>query len=315
MKCPRLAVEAALNPSAKQRVIRAKPRLRHLGLACLLALEADPLAPRARCALNSAGSIITPQTGQISARSSSAEHVNCRSMALHPPRSGGGGQPVRVFDWCAPGPRAVSHFQQKATPDQPLGQVPVGYRGLVEERRVTVEFGPSRSKRFGKALAAARSGAGECSEVEPGRYRVRFALAEDAADYAGLATLLQHVRHWRATEVFEGDEPMSVYHATEMAWCASSQLKSFGACRFRFFYGVFPRCSVCPLFDGERAIRDVLGENPPPGLVFEITPGPNLSALLGGEFPPEPGESDVDVEIPDYPPAEWGEPAGEDPAG
>ena len=31
--------------------------------------------------------------------------------------------------------------------------------------------------------------------------------------------------------------------------------KSHGACRFRFFYGVFPRCSDCPLFDGERAIR------------------------------------------------------------
>jgi len=35
--------------------------------------------------------------------------------------------------------------------------------------------------------------------------------------------------------------------------------KSHGACRFRFFYGVFPRCSDCPLFDGERAIRGHVG--------------------------------------------------------
>jgi hypothetical protein len=35
------------------------------------------------------------------------------------------------------------------------------------ERRVTVEFGPSRSKRFGKAVAEAQSGPGECRELEP----------------------------------------------------------------------------------------------------------------------------------------------------
>ena len=133
------------------------------------------------------------------------------------------------------------------------------------ERLVVVEFGPSRSRRFGRALVEARSRAGECTEVEPGRYRASFLLGEDSAAYTALASLLERVRHWRATEVYEGDEPVSAYHAKEMAWCASSQLKSHGACRFRFFYGVLPRCSVCPLFDAERAIRDVLGENPPPG--------------------------------------------------
>jgi hypothetical protein len=97
-----------------------------------------------------------------------------------------------------------------------------------------------------------------------------------------------------------------------MAWCASSQLKSYGACRFRFIYGVFPRCSVCPLFDGERAIRDVLGEDTPPGAVLEITFGPNLLALLAGELPPS---LDPAFEVPDLPPAEWGEPAGEEPPG
>jgi hypothetical protein len=71
-----------------------------------------------------------------------------------------------------------------------------------------------------------------------------------------------------------------------MAWCASSQLTSFGDCRFRVSYGVFPRCSLCPLFYGERAIRDVLGENSPPGMVFEISFGPDLRALLQGELSP-----------------------------
>jgi hypothetical protein len=150
------------------------------------------------------------------------------------------------------------------------------------EQLVTVEFGPSRSRRFGRALAEAQSGPGECDEVEPGRYRARFVLGEDSAAYTGLARLLERVRHWRATEV----EPVSAYHAKEMAWCASFQLTSFRACRFHFGYGVLPRCSVCPLFDAERAIRDILGENPPPGNVVEITLGPNLLALLGASSLP-----------------------------
>jgi len=106
------------------------------------------------------------------------------------------------------------------------------------ERQLTVEFGPSRSKRFGKALAEAENGPGECSELEPGRYRASFVLGSHAAAYTALARLLERVRHWRASEVH--DEPVSAYHAKEMAWCASSQLKSFGECRFRFSYGSFP---------------------------------------------------------------------------
>ena len=58
------------------------------------------------------------------------------------------------------------------------------------KRLITVEFGPSRSKRFGRGVAEARSRAGECSEVEPGRSPgigfgpdgdgfVRFALVEN----------------------------------------------------------------------------------------------------------------------------------------
>jgi len=184
------------------------------------------------------------------------------------------------------------------------------------ERLFTVEFGPSRSKRFGKAVAEAHKGAHECSEVEPGRYRARFRLGEDAAAYAALACLLGRVRHWRATEVYEGEEPVSAYHAKEMSWCASSQLRMYGACRFRFSYGVFPRCSLCPLFDAERAIRDMLGENPLPATVLQITLGPNLRALLRGELPPDPGEDpEPGWEVPDFPPEAWGEPPREEPPG
>ena len=66
------------------------------------------------------------------------------------------------------------------------------------------------------------------------------------------------------------------------------------------------------LFDAERAIRDTLGENPPPGNVVEITLGPNLRALLAGELPPHLDEY---PEVPDFPPEEWGEPADDEPPG
>ncbi len=182
------------------------------------------------------------------------------------------------------------------------------------ERLVAVEFGPSRSKWFGKALAEAQSRARTCSEVEPGRYRAIFVLGKDSEAYVALASLLERVRHWRATEVREDREPVSAYHAKEMGWCASFQLKSHGACRFRFSYGVFPRCSLCPLLDSERAIRDILGENPPPAAVFEIALGPNLRGLLAGEVPLDLAEgSDPASEVPDFVPERWGQPQGEEP--
>jgi hypothetical protein len=43
---------------------------------------------------------------------------------------------------------------------------------------------------------------------------------------------------------------------------------------------------------------------------LEITFGPNLGALLAGE---PPHNLDPAFEVPDFPPAEWGEPAGEEP--
>jgi hypothetical protein len=181
------------------------------------------------------------------------------------------------------------------------------------ERLLTVEFGPSRSKRFGKTLAEAESGPGECSELEPGRYRTRFLLGRDAAVYTGLARLLELVRHWRASEVYEGDQLVSSYHAREMAWCASSQLAWFGECRVRFFHGVLPRCGRCPLFDVERAVLDVLGENTPE--TIEIRLPPRLEALLAGQPLPPISAPPVDPSwrIPDSVPAEWRQQLGEEP--
>jgi hypothetical protein len=181
------------------------------------------------------------------------------------------------------------------------------------ERPLTVEFGPSRSKRFGKAVAEARSSAGECREVEPGRYRVSFVLGEDRAEYAALARVLERVRHWRATEVYERDHLVSSYHAKEMAWCASEQLGWFKECRFRFFYGVMPRCASCPLFNLERAVRDVLGENTPN--VIEIRLPPQLAARLAGEPPPPITSPPLDPNwrMPDSPPAEWRQLLDEEP--
>ena len=174
------------------------------------------------------------------------------------------------------------------------------------ERRVTVEFGPSRSKRFGKAVAEARGGPGECGELGPGRYRVSFLLGAEAGVYVGLARLLQRVRAWRATKVFLEREPVSGFHAREMACCASSQLKLFGECRFRFSYGVFPRCALCPLLEVERAVRDMLGENPLPPLMIEIEYGPRLRALLRGERDELDQEFAEEWRVPDVPPPEWG---------
>jgi hypothetical protein len=186
------------------------------------------------------------------------------------------------------------------------------------------------------SVSTAQSGAGECHELEPGRYRMTFLLAQDAAAYIGLARLLERVRHWRATDVYEDGEPVSAFHAKEMAWCASFQLNSFGDCRERFEHGVLPPCALCPLFDAERAIRAGIREEPAPGERFQISFGqddfgigpepdftqitnldflfnPDLLAQLDGEIP---DWMDLSGLVPDCPPMEWGEPADEDdPAG
>jgi hypothetical protein len=170
-------------------------------------------------------------------------------------------------------------------------------------RVLTVEFGPSRSRRFGTAVAEAEGGPGTCTQPQPGRYRVRFVLGSDPAVYTGLARLLQRVRGWRATDVHEDDEAVSAFHAKEMAWCAAWQLRSFRACRFRFYHGVLPRCSLCPLFDAERAILDVYGQNPFPTAERDIALDPILRRLQNGE---------LRWQVPDFPPTIWPEAAGEE---
>jgi hypothetical protein len=193
------------------------------------------------------------------------------------------------------------------------------------ERTLTVEFGPSRSKRFAKAVALAQSGPGECAESEPGRYRVTFLLAREAALYSALGRLLERVRHWRTTEVYEGDELVSTFQAKEMAWCASFQLSYFGECRERFQWGVMPRCALCPLFDSERALRAGMRKALAPGeRVQAAFPLPDAALITEPDFPmitdldflfdsdvmaqldgEIPEWMDLSALIPDSPPEEW----------
>jgi hypothetical protein len=202
------------------------------------------------------------------------------------------------------------------------------------ERVLTVEFGPSRSKRFSKAVEEARGGAGDCSELELGRYQVRFVLDSDGRVYGSLGRLLQRVRSWRATEVYEGDQLVSSYQAREMGWCAAFYLSSFGECRERFGFGVLPRCGLCPLFDSERAIRAGIREERAPGERleaascrdgFELLAIPDFTIVtdLDWLFNPDllgllhwniPDWMDLSPLVPDSPPDEWPETAGDQPA-
>jgi hypothetical protein len=163
------------------------------------------------------------------------------------------------------------------------------------------------------AVAEARGLADQFTELAPGRYRARFVVGKDPERYAALAGVIRRVRGWRATEVLEESKAVSSYHAGEMAWCAASQLRAHGTCGFRFIC-VFPRCASCPLYDAERAVRDVLGENPPPPVGFEIQLGPTLRALLRGEPPPAEPEAG-DTGISDFLPEEWAELRRGDPQG
>jgi hypothetical protein len=178
---------------------------------------------------------------------------------------------------------------------------------------VTVEFGPSRSKRFGRAVTEAQSGPGECHELEPGRYRVSFLLGEDAGDYVGLARLLQRVRHWRATEGYLGEELVSTFQAREMAWCASPQLKLFGECRFRFSYGVFPaarsvRCSRSRGRSGTSWAKTRFRRSSWKSVTARgFAPSCGVLDKLDQEFT-------EDWQVPDFPPEEWEQP-GEEPPG
>jgi hypothetical protein len=191
-------------------------------------------------------------------------------------------------------------------------------------RLFTVVFGPSRSKRFAKAVELARAGPGGCNEVGPGRYQARFRLGLDADIYSALGRLLERVRHWRATEVYDEDEQISVFHTKEMAWCASFYLSSFGECRERFGFGVLPRCGVCSLFDSERAIRTGMRDERAPAAIsgslgptagdvggYTIVFGADLLGLLDRELP---DWVDLSRLFPDFPPDEWPDSTDHQPA-
>jgi hypothetical protein len=73
-----------------------------------------------------------------------------------------------------------------------------------------------------------------------------------------------------------------------------------------------PRCSLCPLFDPERAIRDVLGANPPSAGALETMLGVRVWALLRGELLPSlTRESAPSLEFSGFAPEEWEERADE----
>jgi hypothetical protein len=173
------------------------------------------------------------------------------------------------------------------------------------ERLLIVEFGPSRSKRFQQAVRIAGC-ASECVELTPGRYRATFRLSDDPAVYKQLGWLLATVRHWRSTDVYNMDGPASAYHARELSWCAASQLDCFGSCQWRYHLGVPPRCNLCPLFNQQKALHDISGENP---LLIEIKLPPQLLARLNNQ-PPPPASLDLDPDwrAPDAIPPDWQEP-------
>jgi hypothetical protein len=168
------------------------------------------------------------------------------------------------------------------------------------DRTLTVVFGPSRSRFFPKAVAHARAVATEIAEPEPGRYRAAFTLGVDPGPYAHASALIERVRHWRGSEVYLGPIPVSPVVAKDMAWCAGDQLRRHGTCTYRYFMGVPRRCPACPLYEPERAEREMRGEGAPPPIGLEIELGPNLRAILRGEVPTE-------AEIPDFVPGQWEE--------
>jgi hypothetical protein len=134
--------------------------------------------------------------------------------------------------------------------------------------------------------------------------------------------LLQGVRSWRATAVYQGAEPVSSYQAREMAWCASEQLGRFGNCRWTFWCGIPARCTLCPLFDAKHArdtiVRRAAAQRPALDKL-PVRPAPGLNAVhdLDLLFDPDirevldwqiPEWMDLSPLIPDFPPDTTGQP-------
>lgn len=123
---------------------------------------------------------------------------------------------------------------------------------------LTVTFGPSTSVGFPRAVAYARRWA-ECSELHNGRSEAQFHLGEIAGPYARAAQLLEFVRGWRGTVALIDGEPEHLFVVQMMLWCAARWLRSRGDCDQRYWTETYVRCRVCPLFDPDRAAREIAG--------------------------------------------------------
>ena len=71
--------------------------------------------------------------------------------------------------------------------------------------------------------------------------------------------------------------------------------------------GVPKRCPACPLYEPDRAEREMRGEGAPPPIGLEIELGPNLRAILRGEVPPGLDAGPDPEKASDFVPEEWEE--------
>ena len=161
-------------------------------------------------------------------------------------------------------------------------------------------FGPSRPKFFPKAVGV-RQGSGDDAHrtrarTTPGhvrpRHRSRYLRPRRCLDRSGsqLASL----------GGLPGRGPLPLARAQDLAWCGGDQLHRHEECRFGYYWNIPARCLRCPMFDRDRAERQLAGEGRPAPVLLEFELGPNLKRLLRGDFSAEREE-----EVPDTVPEEW----------
>lgn len=126
-------------------------------------------------------------------------------------------------------------------------------RGPVEIR---VSFGPTTSANGARALAiAARFGAG--GRAAGARTTILTSIDVDRAPYPFLYELLGLVKGWRSTAIEIAGEPEPAYVVQSMLHCARGWIRSKSTCGERYYNEVWAKCWVCPLFEEERAHREV----------------------------------------------------------
>jgi hypothetical protein len=125
---------------------------------------------------------------------------------------------------------------------------------------LTIAFGPSRAEGYRRAVAYGhRWGHSAVEDPQTGRSEVVFHLHEVGQPYARAAQLLELVRGWRGTEASIDGQPEQLYVVQAMLWCAARWLRSRGDCGQRYWTEVFAKCRACPLFDPDRAAREIAG--------------------------------------------------------